>query len=89
MLFILTLILIKIGGFIKFSIDVSKLSLSFNYNLSGLNMACQADVNYSLIISNSSKEVDSITASDFSKEVQLIDLSTLLNRKIYMVLRLV
>lgn len=41
-------------------------------------MACQADVNYSLIISNSFKEVDSITASDFSKEVQLIDLSTLL-----------
>ena len=41
-------------------------------------MACQADVNYSLIISNSSKEVDSITASDFSKEVKLIDLSTLL-----------
>lgn len=41
-------------------------------------MACQADVNYSLIINNSSKEVDSITASDFSKEVQLIDLSTLL-----------
>ena len=68
----------KNGGFSKFSIDVSKLSLSFNYNLSGLNMACQADVNYSLIISNSSKEVDSITASDFSKEVQLIDLSTLL-----------
>lgn len=68
----------KNGGFSKFSIDVSKLSLSFNYNLSGLNMACQADVNYSLIINNSSKEVDSITASDFSKEVQLIDLSTLL-----------
>lgn len=68
----------KNGGFSKFSIDVSKLSLSFNYNLSGLNMACQADVNYSLIISNSFKEVDSITASDFSKEVQLIDLSTLL-----------